>query len=85
VVIGILAVLAGVVTLSVGQFIGKGKTEALKTELEIMQTAVTAHQADTTGALPATVAELVSDGYILAVPSLATYTWVGGIVVQTAN
>jgi prepilin-type N-terminal cleavage/methylation domain-containing protein len=40
VVIGILAALAGVVTLAVTQFIGRGCTEAASTELHNVQTAV---------------------------------------------
>jgi len=84
VVIGILAVLAGVVTLSVGQFIGKGKTEALKTELHNIQTAVTAYQADNGGAIPTDVAALVTAKYILVAPTLATYAWdADGFVTQT--
>jgi len=42
VVIGILAALAGVVTLGVTQFIGKGCVEAASTELHNVQTAVAA-------------------------------------------
>jgi len=42
VVIGILAALAGVVTIGVTQFIGKGCTEAAQTELHNVQTAVAA-------------------------------------------
>ena len=41
IVVGILAVLAGVVTLGITQFIGKGKAEAAKTELHNVQTLVT--------------------------------------------
>ena len=76
VVVGILGVLAGVVTLSVGQFIGTGKAEAATTELHNIQTAVTAHQADpaSPGTIPADVAELISDGYILDGPH-GTYSW----------
>jgi len=40
VVVGILGVLAAVVTLSVGNFIGTGKTQAAATELHNVQTAV---------------------------------------------
>jgi len=82
VVVGILGVLAGVVTLSVGQFIGTGAAEAAVTELHNIQTAVTAHQAGTAGTLPVDVAELVSDGYILSTPH-GTYHWdSNGVVTQ---
>ena len=74
VVVGILAMLAGVVTLAVGQFIGKGKSEAASTELHNIQTAVVAHQADNSGAVPADVAELKSDGYLVDDPH-GTYSW----------
>jgi prepilin-type N-terminal cleavage/methylation domain-containing protein len=46
VVIGILAALAGVVTLSVTQFIGRGACEACKTEIHNCQTAVVAYRVD---------------------------------------
>jgi general secretion pathway protein G len=74
VVIGILALLAGVVTLAVGRFIGKGKSEAAVTELHNIQTAVVAHQADNSGAVPVDVAELKADGYIVDDPH-GTYSW----------
>ena len=84
VVIGILALLAGVVTLAVGRFIGRGKAEAAVTELHNIQTAVVAHQADNSGALPADVAELVSDGYLMNTPH-GTYTWdANGLCTQTS-
>jgi len=50
VVIGILAALAGVVTLSVTRFIGRGGCEACKTELHNCQTAVVAYRVDVTAA-----------------------------------
>jgi prepilin-type N-terminal cleavage/methylation domain-containing protein len=49
VVVGIMAALAGVVTLSVTQFIGRGKCEACKTEIHNCQTAVAAWMVDHTG------------------------------------
>jgi len=51
VVIGILAALAGVVTLSVTQFMGRGECEGCKTELHNCQTAVTAYMVDPGGTL----------------------------------
>lgn len=46
IVVGILGILAGVVTLGVTQFIGRGKTEAQSTELHNVQTAVAALMSD---------------------------------------
>jgi prepilin-type N-terminal cleavage/methylation domain-containing protein len=54
VVIGILAALAGVVTLAVTQFIGRGQCEACKTEIHNCQTAVAAYMVDYPGAPPNT-------------------------------
>ena len=46
VVIAIIGVIAGVVVPNVGQFMGRGKTEAYRTELHNVQTAVMALMAD---------------------------------------
>ena len=54
VVVGILGILAAVVTLNIGNFIGTGKAQAASTELHNVQTAVTAYQAEHSGALPTT-------------------------------
>jgi len=54
VVIGILAALAGVVTLAVTQFVGRGKCEACKTEAHNCQTAVAAYMVDHTTGIPGT-------------------------------
>jgi general secretion pathway protein G len=51
VVVGILAALAGVVTLAVTQFMGRGKCEACNTEIHNCQTAVVAYMVDHTTAL----------------------------------
>ena len=89
VVVGILGVLAGVVTLSVGRFIGTGAAEAAVTELHNIQTAVTAYQADNTGAVPALAGAhgcqtLIDDDYILDGPK-GVYTWdSNGQVSQTS-
>ena len=73
VVIGILAALAGVVTLGVTQFIGQGREEACKTDLHNVQTAVAASMAlSPTAAIPVNVAELVTAQYLLTDP-LWTY------------
>jgi type IV pilus assembly protein PilA len=58
VVISILGVLAGVVILNVTKYIGSGKTEAAKTELSNVQTAVSAYMYDHTGGVPADTAAL---------------------------
>ncbi len=52
VVVAILGVLAAVVTLNIGNFIGTGRTQAAATELHNVQTAVTAYQAEHSGTLP---------------------------------
>lgn len=51
VVIAILGVLAAVVVPNVSRFMGRGRTEAARTELHNVQTAVTAMMADQTPAL----------------------------------
>ena len=87
VVIGILAALAGVVTLGVTQFIGQGREEACKTDLHNVQTAVAASMAlSPTAAIPANVAALVADGYLLTDP-LWTYAidQSTGVVAQDAG
>jgi len=48
VVIAIIGVIAGVVVPNVGQFMGRGKTEAYRTELHNVQTATMAMMADST-------------------------------------
>jgi len=53
VVIAIIGVLAAVVVPNVGQFMGRGKTEALATELNNVQTATIAMMADGSGVLTA--------------------------------
>jgi len=88
VVIGILAVLAGVVTLSVGQFIGRGAEEAALTDQHNVQTAIIAYMADNDGDPPASGVfdDLVPD-YLLTVPDY-TYTWdatTGAILTQVAK
>ena len=64
VVVAILGIIAAVVVPNVGQFIGRGKTEAYAAELHNIQTATMAMLADsTTGALtPVTTATDDMDG-----------------------
>ena len=80
VVIGILAALAGVVTLGVTQFIGRGQGEACQTDLHNVQTAVAACMVDNRQincAAPCnTTASLVTCEYLLQEP-LANYI-IGG-------
>lgn len=71
VVISILGVLAAVVILNVTKYIGSGKTEAAKTELANVQTAVSAYMYDHTGGIPANTAALLP--YFLGVQH-GTYT-----------
>jgi prepilin-type N-terminal cleavage/methylation domain-containing protein len=52
VVIGILAALAGVVTLAVGRFIGAGTCQACATDRHNVQTAVVAFMAQNGGLVP---------------------------------
>ena len=68
VVIGILAALAGVVTLGVTQFIGRGCTEAAETELHNVQTAVAACMIDNSLANCDTTGELETLTYLLNTP-----------------
>jgi prepilin-type N-terminal cleavage/methylation domain-containing protein len=77
VVIGILAALAGVVTLGVTQFIGKGKTESCQTDYHNVQTAVAGCMVGEKQTICATpcdsTATLVTSKYLLSTP-LGTYT-----------
>ena len=70
VVIGILAALAGVVTLGVTQFIGRGCTEAANTELHNIQTAVAGCMIDNTIGECDTTAELQAfdPAYLMTTP-----------------
>ena len=86
VVIGILAALAGVVTLAVGQFVGKGACQACITDKHNVQTAIVASMADNSGAVPAEpVATLVTAGYLLS-DSKYVWTWDdSGLIDTTCN
>ena len=86
VVIGILAALAGVVTLAVGQFVGKGACQACITDKHNVQTAIVASMADNSGAVPAEpVATLVTAGYLLS-DSKYAWTWNdNGLIDNTCN
>jgi len=88
VVIGILAALAGVVTLAVGQFLGRGACQACLTEKHNVQTAVVAYMADNQGNPPTSgdTATLVSDGYLMSDPA-HTWTWneTTGLMTKTCS
>lgn len=78
VVIGILAALAGVVTLAVGQFLGRGACQACLTEKHNVQTAIVAFMADNDGTPPASgdTDALVASGYLMSSPvHAADWTW----------
>ena len=80
VVVAILGVLAAVVALNVGQFIGRGHDEAACTERHNVQTAVLAYMAENNGTVP-TLAQ--AGAYLVGTPS-GTYTiGTGGKVTQT--
>jgi prepilin-type N-terminal cleavage/methylation domain-containing protein len=79
VVIGILAALAGVVTLAVGRFIGAGTCQACLTDRHNVQTAVVAYMAQNAGATPGgTDAQNSTDlaAYMVDSPKYA-WTWDG--------
>jgi prepilin-type N-terminal cleavage/methylation domain-containing protein len=81
VVVAILGVLAAVVTLNLGNFIGTGTTQASVTERHNVQTAITAYQADHPGETPTTLVQL--DPYFVGgSASLGwNYTIVDGVAV----
>ena len=83
VVIAILAGLAGVVTLGVTQFIGRGCNEAASTELHNVQTAVAACMIDNSLGSCDTTGELETLTYLLNTPH-GTYNIDAstGIVIQ---
>jgi prepilin-type N-terminal cleavage/methylation domain-containing protein len=86
VVIGILAALAGVVTLAVGRFIGAGAAQAHLTDQHNVQTAIVAFMADNAGAIPAS-GNIAALGPYLVTSPLCTYAWdasTGAITSQTA-
>ena len=86
VVIGILAAIAGVVTIAVTQFIGRGQGEACQTDLHNVQTAVAACMVEnetSTATNCDTNAELVP-AYLLQDP-LGNYSVSSdGVVTQTS-
>lgn len=85
VVVGILGVLAAVVTLNIGNFIGTGTTQAAATEMHNVQTAWTAYQAVNNGAAPTVLTDL--DPYLLNTSTALgwNYTIAGGAITQGAK
>jgi len=87
VVIGILAALAGVVTLGVTRFIGRGQQEANCTDLHNVQTAAAACRVEVvsgrdTGTDCASQAALTSAGYLLTTAKCTYVINVQGMVTQ---
>lgn len=72
VVISILAALAGVVTIAVTRFIGRGEEQACATDLHNVQTVTAAYRWEE-GSCPADVQALITGGYLAEEP-LGTYT-----------
>ncbi|MBL7061774.1 MAG: type II secretion system protein [Dehalococcoidia bacterium] len=89
VVIGILAALAGVVTLGVTQFIGSGQEEACQTDWHNVQTAVAACMVDrvqTTCGPPCDSTDgLVTSNYLLSSPLGAYSMGTTGLVTNVGN
>ncbi len=87
VVIGILAALAGVVTLGVTQFIGRGADEANCVDLHNVQTAAAAclvEQARGQNVSCDTVDNLKSGGFLLTGPRCTYTIATNGVVTQTS-
>ncbi len=74
VVIGILAALAGVVTLAVSQFIGEGECQACITDRHNVQTAVVAFMAQNQGDVPTSPAWTGGDIDVYLLDT-AKYDW----------
>ena len=73
VVVAILGVLAAVVALNVGEFIGRGHDEAACTERHNIQTAVLAYMAENSAAVPADVAAVDALAVLGSAPSHKVY------------
>jgi len=82
VVIGILAAIAGVVTLAVGQFIGSGTCQACEVDRHNVQTAVVAYAAQNLGDYPDNMGQ-ISGTYLLDDPKYS-WTWAeaDGVVLE---
>jgi prepilin-type N-terminal cleavage/methylation domain-containing protein len=88
VVIGILAALAGVVTLAVGRFIGAGTCQACLTDRHNVQTAVVAFMAQNSGITPVNPAWTSADlaSYMVDRPKY-NWTWntTSGNIIETCG
>lgn len=73
VVIGILAAIAGVVTLAVGRFIGAGTCQACEVDRHNVQTAVVAFAAQNKGTYPTDLTTIVGT-YLMNQPKYP-WTW----------
>ena len=71
VVIGILAAIAGVVTLAVGRFIGAGTCQACEVDRHNVQTAIVAYAAQNDGSYPAGMGDITGT-YLMDDPK---YDW----------
>jgi type IV pilus assembly protein PilA len=76
VVVAILGIIAAVVVLNIGQFMGRGAVQAANTEAHQVQTAVVAAMAENAATLPGTVPGATgADSYLLNPATLqAVYT-----------
>jgi general secretion pathway protein G len=83
VVVGILAVLAAVVTLGVTQFIGRGNEEAWNTERHNVQTAIAAYMVDNSGGIPSGLSDL--DTYLLTSCKWTDWAWDSNGKVSNTN
>lgn len=84
VVISILGAIAAVVVLNVGQFMGRGCTQAAATELHNVQTAVVAYMVDSAGNLPPATTDAMVPGLLISAPHGSyTINQSSGAVTQT--
>ncbi len=82
VVVAILGILAGVVVFAVGNLTDDAEDSACDIELRTIETAAAADA--TTGGSAASVADLVTAGYLQDANTLGTYTVASPAVTQTA-
>ena len=80
VVIAILGVLAGIAVFTLSGSTTKAKSAACKTDVATVESAAAAYNAEN-GAFP-TAAQIVSGGYMKAVPADVTYTQATGTAVS---
>jgi general secretion pathway protein G len=73
IVIVILGILTGIVVFAVGAFTNRGELAACRADMKTVQTAAEAHRAQV-GTYAASIATLVTAGYLKAAPPTTTYT-----------